>query len=313
MPRASSRARASTRCDRASGTSRRRRLQRARARRSDVPGATETRDDDDARRPCVVYDVSRALTAYDDVWAWQRGFVDAALRQSTDRWRDVAILCAHPPTVTLGAGSVEAHVKFNLDAPPDGFAVRRCERGGEATYHGPGQLVLYPILNLGADGRARDLRAYTTALEEVALRAMIELGCDASKCHRIDGLTGAWCDGHKLAAVGVRARRWITYHGVALNVCPDLSHFAVVVPCGIDDRPVGSVAQILRGEEGVVSSAFAARVPETRAPMSTRERDELTRRAADAVVRAFADVFHVDVDRRSRAPTPREIDALDFA
>ena len=261
-----------------------------------------------ARRACVVYDVSSTLTPYDEAWAWQKAFLATALARG-EHSTDVAVLAQHPPTVTLGAGSTIDHLKFDESSPPSGFELRRCERGGEATYHGPGQLVLYPILNLARPPHEADLHWYMRGLESVALEAMIDLGLDESKCGRIDGLTGAWCDGHKLAAVGVRARRWVSYHGVALNVCPNLEHFANIVPCGIGDRPVGSVAQILRGEGGVVSSAseatFARAPPAAAAAAAAAERDDraLMRDARRALLRAFASVFDVDVDVRVERPT----------
>ena len=245
-----------------------------------------------ARRACVVYDVSSTLTPYDEAWAWQKAFLATALARG-ERSTDVAVLAQHPPTVTLGAGSTIDHLKFDESSPPSGFELRRCERGGEATYHGPGQLVLYPILNLARAPHEADLHWYMRGLESVALEAMIDLGLDESKCGRIDGLTGAWCDGHKLAAVGVRARRWVSYHGVALNVCPNLEHFANIVPCGIGDRPVGSVAQILRGEGGVVSSASEATF--ARAPPARRRRRR--RRRRERRPRAHA--------RRPTRPSPR--------
>ncbi len=260
-----------------------------------------------ARRACVVYDVSSTLTPYDEAWAWQKAFLATALERGEDS-TDVAVLVQHPPTVTLGAGSTIDNLKFDESSPPSGFELRRCERGGEATYHGPGQLVLYPILNLARPPHEADLHWYMRGLESVALEAMIDLGLDESKCGRIDGLTGAWCDGHKLAAVGVRARRWVSYHGVALNVCPNLEHFANIVPCGIGDRPVGSVAQILRGERGLVSSTseatFARATPAAAADDDDdRDEDALMRDARRALLRAFASVFDVDVDVRVERPT----------
>lgn len=275
-------------------TAPRRRRPRDGARRATASAVT-------ARRTCVVYDVSSTLTPYDEAWAWQKAFLATALERGDDS-TDVAILLQHPPTVTLGAGSTIDNLKFDESSPPSGFELRRCERGGEATYHGPGQLVLYPILNLARAPHEADLHWYMRSLESVALEAMLDLGLDESKCGRIDGLTGAWCDGHKLAAVGVRARRWVSYHGVALNVCPNLEHFANIVPCGIGDRPVGSVAQILRGEDGLVSSASEATF--VRATKTTeRDRDALMLDARDAVLRAFASVFDVDLDVRIERPT----------
>jgi lipoyl(octanoyl) transferase len=266
-----------------------------------VTSARATGRDANARRTCEVHDLSTALTPYDEAWAWQRGFLERALERGDDA-NDAAILLQHPPTVTLGAGSTVDNLKFNVDRPPTGFEVRRCERGGEATYHGPGQLVLYPILNLARAPHEADLHWYMRALESVALEAMIELGLDAAKCGRVDGLTGAWCDGHKVAAVGVRARRWVSYHGVALNVCPDLSHFANIIPCGIGDKPVGSVSQLLRGDVGLVSSASEAT---PLVPRESADADDvaLMLDARDAFLSAFARVFDLDLEITPTKPS----------
>jgi len=312
VDRSSSSARASTR---RTDASRRRWNARGRAVVRAFDGHTRARSDEaraDAcgavvTRACEVYDVSRTITAYDDAWAWQKGFLRRAL-DAGEAATDVALLVQHAPVYTLGTGSDVDNLKFDPSSPPSGFDVRRCERGGEATYHGPGQLVLYPVVNLDAGGRERDLHAHMRALEEVALRTMIELGCDAEKCGRVDGLTGAWCDGHKLAAVGVRARRWISYHGVALNVCPDLSHFANIVPCGIDDRPVGSVRQILLGETGVVSAKTTASAPSQPSSADIEDDIQLMARAREAMLRAFASVFRVDTVVRTRPPRADELE-----
>lgn len=131
---------------------------------------------------------------------------------------------------------------------------------------------------------------------------MIELGLDAAECGRVDGLTGAWCDGHKVAAVGVRARRWVSYHGVALNVCPDLSHFANIIPCGIGDKPVGSVSQLLRGDVGLVSSASEAT---PLVPRESADADDvaLMLDARDAFLSAFARVFDLDLEITPTKPS----------
>lgn len=113
------------------------------------------------------------------------------------------------------------------------------------TYHGPGQLVLYPVLDLRA--YEQDLHWYLRALEETVIRTLASLGVTAA---REEGLTGVWVGDSKVCAIGVRVSRWITMHGLALNVCPDLSHFEHIVPCGIADRSVTSTAQLLPGEAG---------------------------------------------------------------
>lgn len=178
---------------------------------------------------------------YERAWGWQRALVRRRLAAlaAGEAGQDALLLLQHPPVLTLGTGSSLAHLRFDPAAPP--LPLHRTERGGEATYHGPGQLVVYPILHLQA--HTADLHWYMRSLEEVALRALSRLGLPGGG--REPGLTGAWLDGHKVAACGVRCRRWVTWHGLALNVAPDLGHFAHIVPCGIADRPVGSVRLLL--------------------------------------------------------------------
>ncbi|NJN32795.1 MAG: lipoyl(octanoyl) transferase LipB [Synechococcales cyanobacterium RM1_1_8] len=154
---------------------------------------------------------------------------------------DILLLLQHPPVYTLGRG---ASLEFlNFDPPQAGRPapeLHRIGRGGEVTYHCPGQLVGYPILNLAR--HRPDLHWYLRQLEAVAIAVLADYGLVGE---RIDGLTGVWVEGRKLAAIGIQVRRWITMHGFALNVCPDLSGFEQIVPCGIGDRPVGSMAQWL--------------------------------------------------------------------
>ena len=116
----------------------------------------------------------------------------------------------------------------------------RTERGGEVTYHCPGQLVGYPILNLRY--YQQDLHWYLRQLEAVIMMVLANYGLEGE---RIAGLTGVWLKGQKIAAIGIKVRRWITMHGFAVNVCPDLSGFDRIVPCGIEDKPVGSLIQFI--------------------------------------------------------------------
>ncbi|CAM9929422.1 unnamed protein product, partial [Discosporangium mesarthrocarpum] len=150
---------------------------------------------------------------------------------------DVVLVVQHDPTFTLGTGSTKDNLKFALEDAP--FEVFRTERGGEVTYHGPGQIVLYPIINLRR--YRKDIHWYLRALEETVLRTLGKLGLQAE---RVKGLTGVWVGGHKVAAVGVRVKRWVTMHGLALNVDPDLADFDHIVPCGISDHPVGSLRKL---------------------------------------------------------------------
>jgi lipoyl(octanoyl) transferase len=118
--------------------------------------------------------------------------------------------------------------------------LHRIERGGEVTYHCPGQLVGYPILNLRY--YQQDLHWYLRQLEEVILQVLSLYGLTGE---RISGLTGVWVEGYKVAAIGIKVSRWITMHGFALNVCPDLTGFQHIIPCGIANKPVGSLAQFI--------------------------------------------------------------------
>ncbi len=151
---------------------------------------------------------------------------------------DVLILLEHPPVYTLGQGGSTEFLRFNSDVV--NLPVYRVERGGEVTYHAPGQVVGYPILNLRH--YQQDLHWYLRQLEEVLIRTLAEYGLRGK---RIPGLTGIWLAGYKVAAIGIKVSRWITMHGFALNVCPDLTGFERIVPCGIADRPVGSLAQFI--------------------------------------------------------------------
>jgi lipoyl(octanoyl) transferase len=152
---------------------------------------------------------------------------------------DTLILLEHPPVYTLGQGSTLEFVKFD---PSEGYELHRVERGGEVTYHCPGQLVGYPILNL--QNYRADLHWYLRQLEEVLIRTVAVFGLRAD---RVSGLTGVWVEGRKVGAIGIKVSRWITMHGFALNVCPDLTGFGRIVPCGIKDKTVGSLAQFLPG------------------------------------------------------------------
>ena len=145
---------------------------------------------------------------------------------------DALLLLEHEPCYTLGRGASNAHLRFPPQAPP--LPLHRIDRGGEVTHHAPGQLVLYPVLNLQRHGA--DLHLYLRQLEQVVIDLLAGLGLAGE---RIEGLTGVWLEGRKLAAIGVGARRWISQHGLALNVDCDLAGFAAIVPCGIAERPVG--------------------------------------------------------------------------
>jgi lipoyl(octanoyl) transferase len=174
---------------------------------------------------------------YLDAWDLQRRLV--AQRQQ-EQGRDVLLLLEHPAVYTLGKRADRSHVLLDdRELARRGIEVIEVDRGGDVTYHGPGQLVGYPILRLAG---TRGVVDYVRALEEVLIRAMAGFGVDAE---RSPGYTGVWVGDQKLAAIGVRvASRGVTSHGFALNVAPELADFAGIVPCGIRDRGVCSLASL---------------------------------------------------------------------
>jgi lipoyl(octanoyl) transferase len=155
---------------------------------------------------------------------------------------DQLLLLEHPPVITLGvkARNDRSHVLQPADALAAlGVELFETGRGGDVTYHGPGQLIGYPIVDLRPD--RCDVHRYVRDLEEVLIRAVLPFGVVAE---RSPGLTGAWVGSEKVAAIGVRIARWITSHGFALNVTTDLAHFGLIVPCGIQDKGVTSLERL---------------------------------------------------------------------
>lgn len=158
-----------------------------------------------------------------------------------DEIPDTLLLLEHDPVFTLGRNARAENVLLPADAlRARGFGVFETGRGGDVTYHGPGQVVGYPILRL-APGR-QDVHRYVRDLEEVMIRACAHHGIGAS---RVSGKTGAWVGHEKIGAIGVRIARWVTSHGFALNVGNDLTPFDLIVPCGIRDRGVTSLERLL--------------------------------------------------------------------
>jgi lipoyl(octanoyl) transferase len=181
---------------------------------------------------------NQGLVPYSVAWDWQRSLVAQRVKDPT--LDDLLLLLEHPSVYTLGQGASLEFLKF--DPSEASTQLYRVERGGEVTYHCPGQLVGYPILNLRH--YQQDLHWYLRQLEQVLIQVLGDLGL---KGDRIPGMTGVWSEGRKVAAIGIKVSRWITMHGFALNVCPDLTGFESIVPCGIVDKPVGSLVQFLPG------------------------------------------------------------------
>jgi len=171
---------------------------------------------------------------YPDSLAEQEALVAAVLAGQAE---PTLILTEHPPVYTIGSSGSEADV-LRREIDGESIGVYQTGRGGEVTYHGPGQLVCYVI----ADQRdEQDLHKHVWRLEEMVIRTLAEFGITAKRDKR--GI-GVWVDGNKIAAVGVRCRKWITFHGIALNINPNLKHFAGIVACGMSDSPVTSMWQL---------------------------------------------------------------------
>lgn len=156
---------------------------------------------------------------------------------------DTLLFVEHPPVITLGVKTRGNLANVRADAgalAAQGVEIHESGRGGDVTFHGPGQLVGYPIIDLKPD--RQDVHRYVRDLEEVLIRTAADFGIDAG---RVKGFSGAWVGDVKLAAIGVRISRWVTSHGFALNVSTDLTGFGLIVPCGITDRGVTSLAALL--------------------------------------------------------------------
>jgi lipoyl(octanoyl) transferase len=201
----------------------------------------------------------------------------AALRIAGTLPSDLLILCEHPPVVTLGrARSSAGHLLVSeAELNARGAELHEVERGGDVTFHGPGQLVGYAIVDLKQ--HRKDLHWFLRQTEEALIRTSATFGVVAE---RVPGLTGVWVHGRKLASIGVHARDWVTWHGFALNVSTELEWFSTMVPCGIADVRMTSLADELAPREPLDSVADAS------SPPSLAD-------AAPRAASAFADVFEL--------------------
>jgi lipoyl(octanoyl) transferase len=212
-------------------------------------------------RTLVVHDLGRV--EYEDGLAIQSAFAQARRERVV---ADTLLLVEHPPSLTLGRAAKPEHVKASQSILEKmGVRVFSTDRGGDATYHGPGQVVGYPILDLKPD--RCDVRRYVNDLEEAMISTAADFGVQAG---RIGGWVGVWLgekgnDARKLGAIGVHLSRWITTHGFAFNVGTDLSHFDLIVPCGISQAGVTSLERELQGRKvalGEVKAALARHLAE---------------------------------------------------
>lgn len=186
--------------------------------------------------------LSLPITPYAEIWGIQRSIFNHLLEGETE---DTLILCEHPPVYTLGRATEAANILFSTDElQKTGAEKFEIERGGDVTFHGPGQLVGYPLLNLSHFNE--DLGWYLRSLEETIILILNEYRI---KGFRIAGKTGVWTgkDGQeeKICAIGIKVSRWCTMHGFAFNVNTDLSYFERIIPCGISDKNVTSLQKIL--------------------------------------------------------------------
>ena len=202
----------------------------------------------------IEWRVSPGLTDYAQALA-EMDARAAAIREGTAP--ELIWLLEHPPVITGGTSADETEL-----VEPGRFPVHRAGRGGRYTYHGPGQRVGYVLLDL--DARGRDVRCFVSSLEDWLIAALEELGVTARKA---PGRIGIWVDDPtgreaKIGAIGVRVRRWVTLHGFALNLNPDLTHFNAIVPCGIADYPVTSLTALQRGSsQELLDAALRKRFP----------------------------------------------------
>ena len=177
--------------------------------------------------------VEAGVVPYAEALEWQRALAQARIEGRLVN--DVLLLLEHPAVVTLGRNSDAGHLLSR-----DGIEVFEIERGGDVTFHGPGQLVGYPIIDL--TGHRRDLHWYLRTLEQALIDALAGLGISAT---RNPGYTGVWTGNRKIASIGIHVKQWVTWHGFALNVTTDLSQFGRIVPCGIPGVEMTSVEREL--------------------------------------------------------------------
>ena len=228
--------------------------------------------------PLLVMDLGRR--PYDEVLQLQRAL--CRQRAAGELADDLLLLVEHEPVVTLGRATRESSLPLPRGLlERRGIAVFEVERGGDVTLHAPGQLVGYPILDLG--GWRRDLHWYLRQLEEVLIRGLASLQIPAE---RNPGKTGVWTDGRKIASIGIHVKQWVTMHGFALNVLTDLSLFQLIVPCGIPDVVMTSVAHERSRTAGPVGRAAA---------------EQLWTDARQAVLDAFGAVFERTLEARPPA------------
>ena len=194
------------------------------------------------------------LIDYKEAWDYQekifRNTVDQKIKirngETTESTKNFILFCEHPHVFTLGKSGDKENLLLDEDAlKKNDASFYAINRGGDITYHGPGQLVVYPIFDL--DHFFSDIHKYLRFLEEAVILTLKEYGIETG---RVDGMTGVWIDGNKptarkICAIGVKSSRWVTMHGIGFNINSDLSYFSHIIPCGIQDKAVTSMQQEL--------------------------------------------------------------------
>lgn len=217
--------------------------------------------------------IAAGTVPYAEALDWQRRLAQARIEGRVPH--DLLLLLEHPPVVTLGRNAQESHL-----LQPAGVEIFAVERGGDVTFHGPGQLVGYPIIDLS--GYKQDLHWYLRTLEQALINALATLGIPAE---RHPGYTGVWTRSRKIASIGVHVKKWVTWHGFALNVATDLAEFHRIVPCGIPGVVMTSVEKEL-GPKGHGAGS----------------RGQLWDEAVEAVIQGFTEAFDVSARRSSLMP-----------
>ena len=180
----------------------------------------------------IIHDLGQR--PYQEVWDYQK---EIQAKRIAGEIEDTLLMVEHEPVYTLGKNANENHLLQSRDQSVDVFNI---ERGGDITFHGPGQLVGYPILDLS--NYKKSISWYMRILEQIIIDTVSEFGIEAK---RIEGLTGVWVGDEKIAALGVRIRRWVTMHGFSINVNTDLDFYDGIIPCGIFDHGITSMEQLL--------------------------------------------------------------------
>lgn len=192
-----------------------------------------------------IFRIDLGTTKYKATWDLQKRLAEL---RSRGKIPDCVILSEHYPVITLGRGaSADNLLVSRAYLKENGIDLLEVERGGDITFHGPGQAVLYPIIDLR--NRNCDVHQYLRDLERLVIKTLDELDLRAGTK---EGLTGIWVNDHKVGAIGVAVSKWITYHGLALNVTTNLEYFKLINPCGITGFPVGSVSGLLGQDVDVV-------------------------------------------------------------